>query len=103
MDFCAEQGTRGSSQPSKDPGLIAIEQNAVLDVPADRSGKNHFLEVTAFADKVFHRIAMRHADDVLFDDGAVVQNFGYVVAGSADQFHAPFEGLVVRAGADESG
>jgi len=35
------------------------------------------------------------ADDVLFDDGAIVEYLSNVVSGGADQLDAPLEGLVV--------
>jgi len=35
---------------------------------------------------------------VLLDDGAVVQGFGDVVRGRADQFHAPFKRPVIGLG-----
>jgi hypothetical protein len=44
-----------------------------------------------------------HADHVLLDDRALVQLAGHVVAGGADQLHAPGVGLVVGLGADEAG
>ena len=44
---------------------------------------------------------MRNADDVLLDDRSVVENFGDVVAGGADQLHAALERLLVRLAPDE--
>ncbi len=70
-------------------------------MPADGAGKHDFLEVAAFADKVFDGIAVGDAHDILLDDGAVVEDFGDVVAGGADELDAALEGLVVRARANE--
>ncbi len=70
-------------------------------MPADGAGENDFFEVAAFTDEVFDSIAVGDADHVLFDDGTVVEDFGDVVAGGADQLYAAFEGLMVRAGTDE--
>jgi hypothetical protein len=72
-------------------------------VPADGAGEYDFLEVAAFADEVFDRVAVGDADHVLLDDGAVVEDFGDVVAGCADQLYAALEGLMVGASADEGG
>ncbi len=44
---------------------------------------------------------MGNAHYVLLDDGPLVQRFADVVGRSADQLHAPLEGLLVRLGADK--
>ena len=88
---------------SEDHGLVAIKKHAIFNVPADGAGEHDFFKVAAFADEIFNSIAMRDADYVLFDDGTVVEDFGDVVAGRADQLHAALEGLVVGLGADEGG
>ncbi len=72
-------------------------------MPANSAGEDHFLEVAAFADEVFDGVAVRDADDILLDDGAVVEDFGDVVAGCADQLYSTLEGLMVRARSDEGG
>src|SRR5258708_39141084 len=82
-------------------GLVAVEKNAVLDVPADGAGENNFFKVAAFADEIFNRVAVGDADHVLLDDGAVGEDFSDVVAGGRDELHAALEGLMVRAGSDE--
>ena len=48
-------------------------------------------------------MAVRHALHVLFDDRPLVQVLGDVVAGGADQFHAPVVGLLIGVGTDEGG
>ena len=87
----------------KDNSLIAVKKNPVFDVPANGTGEHDFLEVAAFADEVFDSVAVGDADNVLLDDGAIVQSFSDVVAGCADQLYAALECLVVGSGADESG
>jgi len=87
----------------EDHGLIDIKQDTVFDVPADGAGEYDLFEVAAFADEVFDGVAVGYADYILLDDGTVVEDFGDVVAGCADQLHAALEGLMVRAGADEGG
>jgi hypothetical protein len=83
--------------------FIAVEKNAVFDVPADGAGEHDFLEVASLADEVFDCVAVGDADYVLFDDGTVVEDLGDVVAGCADQLYAALEGLMVRPRADEGG
>src|SRR6516225_9850755 len=78
---------------------VPIEQDTVVNVPADCAGKHDFFEVAALLEEVFHRIAVRDADHVLLDDGAIVEYLGNVVAGRSDQFDPALEGLVVGLGA----
>src|SRR5712672_3428592 len=87
----------------KDHRLIAIKKNAILDMPANCAGEYDFLEVAALADEILDGIAMRNADDILFNDGTIVQNFGDVMAGCPDQLHPALERLMVRPSADERG
>ena len=46
---------------------------------------------------------MVDADDILLNDGAIVEYLSNVVSGGADQLDAPLEGLVVGLGAHERG
>ena len=85
----------------KDYSLVAVKQHAVLNVPAHATGKNDFFEVAAFLQQIVDRIAMRNANHVLFDDGTVVEYFGDVVTGGADQLDAALKGLMVGLGADK--
>jgi hypothetical protein len=100
MYFHAPIGPSGLPA-SENHGLIAIEKDPVFDVPADGAGKDHLLQVAALADEIFHGIAVGDADDILLDDGTVVENFGDVMAGGADQLDAALESLMVRAPTDE--
>ncbi len=84
-------------------GLIAIKKDAVFHVPANGAGKDDLFKVAAFSNQIIDGVAVRDADHVLLDDGTVVENFGNVVAGCADQLYAALEGLMVRARADERG
>ena len=75
--------------------LVPVQQDAALDVPADRSGQNYFLQITAFLNELFNGIAVRDACDVLLDDGTIIEDFGDVVASCADEFYATVEGLMI--------
>jgi hypothetical protein len=64
--------------------LIAVYKYAVLHMPADGTREDNFFEIAAFADEVFDSVAVGDADDVLLDDGPVIEDFRDVVAGGAD-------------------
>src|SRR5437899_4795429 len=81
--------------------LLAVQQNAVFDMPAHGPREHHLFQVTPFADEVVDGVAMGYSDHVLLDDGAIVEDFGDIVAGSANQLHAALECLMVRPGANE--
>jgi hypothetical protein len=91
------------STDSENHSFIAVQKDAVFDVPADGAGEDDFFEVAAFTDKVFDSVAMRDANYILLDDGTIVEDFGDVMAGCADQFDAALEGLMVWARADKGG
>src|ERR1019366_4872574 len=87
----------------EDHRLIAITKNAMFQVPGYRARQDDALQVAALADEIFHLLAMRDAHHVLFDDGAIVQHRGHVMAGGADQFGPAVKCRGVGTGADEGG
>src|SRR5215472_7868436 len=64
--------------------------------------EDDFFQIAAFADQVFHRVAVRDAHHILFDDGTIVEHFGDVVTGGADQLDAALERLMVGTRAHKS-
>ena len=68
----------------------------MVDVPAHRPRQHHLLQVAALLQQVFEPVAVRDAHHVLLDDRPLVQVFGDVVAGRADQLHPALERPVVR-------
>ena len=94
---------RGLRGLLEDYGFGAVEEDAIFYVPADGAGENDFFEVATFLDKVVDGVAVIDADDILLDDGAVVEDLGDVVSGGADDFDSALEGLMVGLGADEGG
>src|SRR5207253_6750868 len=72
----------------KDHGLVPVEQDAVLDVPADSAGEDHLFQVAAFLQQVVEGIAVGDAHDILLNDGTVIEDFGDVMAGGADELYA---------------
>ena len=85
----------------EDDGFVVIEENSIFNVPANGAGEDHFFKVAPFFHKVFKGIAMRNASDALFDDGAVVEDFGDIVRSGADEFYAALIGLLMGSCADE--
>lgn len=80
----------------EDDGLVVVDEDAVFEVPAHGPRQDHPLEVAAFPRQVFHRVPVRGADDVLFDDRTVVEFGRRVVRRGADQFDPALVGLLVR-------
>ena len=72
-------------------------------MPADCAGKNDTLKVAAFFDQIVHGVAMRDADDILLNNGPLVQHLGHVVAGRADKLYPAVKRGMVRLGADKGG
>ena len=70
-------------------------------MPAHRSGEDDLFQIAALLDEVFNGIAVRDANNILLDDGPVVEDLGDVMAGSADQLDAASERLMVRSGPNE--
>ena len=87
----------------EDYGLVAIAEDAVLEVPADGAGKDDALKVASAGDEIFDLVAMRDAGDILLDDGPVVEHGGDVMAGGADELDSASVGRVIGASTDERG
>jgi hypothetical protein len=50
-------------------------------LPANGAREDHFSQVASFFDQGVERIAMGNARNALFDDGAIIEDFGDVGAG----------------------
>jgi len=74
-----------------------------LEVGPDGSGQHDALEVATRPDEVFDRVLVGDPEDVLSDDGAVVEDLAGVVGRRPDDLDPPRVGLVVGAGAEEGG
>ena len=88
---------------AEDDGAGAVNEDAVFDVVADSAGEGEALAVAAETDEVFGFVIVLHAGNLLLDDGPLVEVFGGVVAGGADEFHSALEGPAVGVGADKGG
>jgi len=52
--------------------LVSIQEDTAFDVPADGARQDDFFDVAALLDQVVDGVAVVDADDILFDDGAIV-------------------------------
>src|SRR4029077_12710169 len=91
------------SEPSENDSFIAVHEDSAFDMQADGAGEDNFFQIATLANEILDLIAVGDADNVLLNDGAVVEHFGDVVAGGADQLYTAFERLMIGAGAHERG
>src|SRR5690606_36225686 len=96
----ARSGTLASVE---NDGTLAVQQNAVLNVAANRPRENQRLYVAAYPSQFFGAHAVIDPFDVLLNDGAFIQVCRYVMRSGADNFDASGVGLVIRARALEDG
>ena len=100
-----KKGAPGSVRPSsalgEDYGFVGVGENAVIEVPADGTREDEALQIAALLDEVGELVVLGDASDVLFDDGAFIENFCDVVAGGSDQLDSAGEGGVVGSGSGE--
>src|SRR3712207_5480324 len=84
----------------EDHGAVAVDQDAVLQVPADGAGEDAPLDLAAQAGQVLHGVAVGDVGNVLVDYRAGVELLRYVVDGRPDRLHPPLVGpaVGVRAG-----
>ena len=73
-----------------------MDNDPVLQVPADCPGERRAFHVAAEAAQVIDRAPVADPDDVLLDDRPRVQFRGHVVGGRADELHATLVRLQVR-------
>src|SRR4051812_32640497 len=86
---------------SEHDGLVLVDQDAVLEMPAHRAGEHDALDVAPDVGERARVVAVGHALDVLLDDRAVIELLGDVVGGRADDLHPPLRGPPVGVGAGE--
>ena len=80
---------------------VAVANDAVVAVPGHCSGQDEPLHIRAAELEILYRVGMRHPDDVLLDDRALVELLGHVVRRGADELDSTFLRLVVRTRAHE--
>src|SRR5258706_16031223 len=79
----------------EDDGATSVHEHAMAHMGAHRSRQNGDLEVATFTPEIFDVVTVAHADDVLFDDRAVVELCGRVVSRDADELDAALVCLVI--------
>ena len=87
---------------SENDGLVAVQENPVLGVPAYRAAQDRSLDLASDRDHFVGRGRVADAADVLLDDRTFVEVGGDEVGGRADDLHAPRMGLVIGLGALET-
>lgn len=76
----------------EDDGFAVVDEDAVVEVPADRPRKHHLFQVAALLKQILQPVAVGNSYDVLFDDRSLVQIRGDVMTGGADQLYSALEG-----------
>src|SRR3546814_2443035 len=85
----------------EDDGLVAVDDDAVLDMPAHGARQHLTLEIAAETAQIEYFVTMRDTAGVLIDDRSLIERRGHVTCGCADQFDATHVGLLIRIGTDE--
>jgi drug/metabolite transporter (DMT)-like permease len=104
----SETATAGQSRPAarglaEDDCLVAVEQDPVVGVPADRPGQGDALGVPADGHQLGRAVRVVDPGHLLLDDRPLVQVGGDVVRGGADQLDPARVRLVIRPRALEAG
>src|SRR5690606_18926281 len=85
----------------EDHSPVVVAEHLALHVVPHRPRQHQLLQVAALAHQVLHRVAVGDGGDVLGNDRPGVELAGDVMAGGADDLHAPRVGGVVGLGARE--
>src|SRR5208337_1654378 len=85
----------------KNNRFVAVQKDAILNVPPHRSRQHYLLHVSSLLNHIFQRIAMGNAHDSLFDNWSIVKHFRYVVSRRSSQLHPAVVRLLVRFRTDE--
>jgi O-acetylserine/cysteine efflux transporter len=104
----SETATAGQPRPAaaelaEDDGLVAVEQDPVVGVPADGPGQGEALGVPADGHQLGRAVRVVDPGHLLLDDRPLVQVGGDVVRGGADQLDPARVRLVIRPRALEAG
>jgi drug/metabolite transporter (DMT)-like permease len=96
----SETATAGQSRPAaralaEDDGLVAVEQDPVVGVPADGPGQGEALGVPADGHQLGRAVRVVDPGHLLLDDRPLVEVGGDVVRGGADQLHPARVRLVI--------
>ena len=87
----------------EDDGFAAGDEDAIFEDEVEGAGEDDFFDFAAFLCHGFGCVGVRHRQDTLGDDGAVIKNFRHEMGGCTDDFDAAIVSLAVRLRADEGG
>src|SRR5689334_8476068 len=76
-------------------GFPAVQDDAILEVVAQRARQHAPLDVAALADQIGRRIAMADPLNVLLDDRPLVEVTGHIMRGGADHLDTALVRLVI--------
>lgn len=82
--------------------LIFIHQHPILEHQPECADQDSTLDLLTRLHHIRHRKGMVYRDDLLCDDGSVIQLFGYKMSGGSDEFNTAFECLPVGISPGES-
>ena len=94
-------GFVGAWTRREDDCLVAVNEDAVVDMSVHCVRQNLAFHVTADRDIIVRRLRMSDAGNILLYDRAFIEVFRYVMRGRADQFYAALERLLVGVGSLE--
>ena len=71
----------------KDDSPVLINQRLPFQMMPDRTGKNHFFQITPLAHQVLNRIGMTNLNNILGYNRPTIKICGYIVTGCPDNFY----------------
>lgn len=83
-------------------GLSSVHQDPPFDVTSNSPRQYQLLEVASFSYQIVDAVTMPDSDDILLDDGALIEILRRIMGRRADDLHAPFVCLSVGIGPDKS-
>jgi len=98
-----QAGQPPAGRLAEDDGLVSVEQDPVVGMPADGPGQGEALGVTADGHQFGRAVRVVDPGHLLLDDRPLVQVSGDVVRGGADQLDPARVRLVIRPRALEAG
>ncbi|MNN91670.1 hypothetical protein D3C81_2098140 [compost metagenome] len=75
---------------------MPIQHDAIFRVHLYRARQNPALDIATCRHKILSTHGVRHALGFLFDNRTFIKVRCYIMRGRTDQFHAPFECLMIR-------
>src|SRR4051812_45089984 len=86
---------RGAILIGEDDGFCTVQDNAVIEMVADRARQHAAFDIAALAHEIFGRVGVTYTLDILFDDRTFIERRGHVMRGRANELHAALMRLMV--------